>query len=187
MSTREKIIDAAAAVMRRNGLVAATTKAIALEAGYSEAMLYKTFADKQDLYLAVLRERGSVLENPADLVGRRDVEENLVDITRQLMRLYVETFPVTAAVFASPELLAAWREGMTAGRGPRSPIKLVERYLDGEIELGRIDREIDAFASASLLCGAAFQHAFFAGFDGLRSVPDERDLAGRLVKSLALS
>jgi AcrR family transcriptional regulator len=187
VTTREKIIDAAETVMRRNGLVAATTKAIAREAGYSEAMLYKTFSDKPDLYLAVLRERGSVLENPADLVGRRDVEENLVDITRQLMRMYVESFPLMASVFASPELLAAWREGMTAGRGPRSPIKLVERYLDGEIELGRIDRDIDAFASASLLCGAAFQHAFFAGFDGLRAVPDERDLAGRLVKNLALS
>ena len=82
----------------------------------------------------------------------------------------------------SPSLVVAWREGMTEkGRGPRSFVKVVERYLDGEIEIGRLDRDTDAFAVAALLCGSAFQHAFFACFDGLAGVPDEQKLAERLV------
>jgi AcrR family transcriptional regulator len=44
----ERILDAAAA-MREKGLANITTKAIAAAAGYSEAMLYKHFADKQEL------------------------------------------------------------------------------------------------------------------------------------------
>jgi AcrR family transcriptional regulator len=181
-SHRERILDAATIVMRNSGLAHATTKLIAQQAGFSEAMLYRSFSDKQEIYIAVLKERLGGLDDPDDLVGRRDVDENLVDLTRQLMQFYVRTFPLSASIFGSPALVVAWREGMTEkGRGPRSLVKVVERYLDGEIEIGRIDRDTDAFAVAALLCGSAFQHAFFACFDGLAGVPDEQKLAERLV------
>lgn len=187
MTARERIVDAAASVLRTHGLAHATTKSIALEAGYSEAMLYKHFADKRELQLAVLRERPGSIDDPGDLVGRADVDDNLIDIVRQLMRHYVSTFPVTASVFASPALLAAWRDGtLEKGRGPRAPVRLVERYLESEIELGRIARPTDAAALAALITGAAFQNAFFACFDGLGAVPDEAALAARLIAALPL-
>ena len=56
-TTRDRILDAAATVMREKGIAKATTKEIARAAGYSEALLYKHFADKQEIYMGVLRER----------------------------------------------------------------------------------------------------------------------------------
>jgi AcrR family transcriptional regulator len=55
--TRDRILDAAAHVMRTRGFARTTTKEIARAAGYSEATLYKHFQDKTDLFLAVLKER----------------------------------------------------------------------------------------------------------------------------------
>ena len=46
MATRDRILDAAARIMRTEGVARATTKQIASEAGYSEATLYKHFSDK---------------------------------------------------------------------------------------------------------------------------------------------
>ncbi|HEY2278086.1 MAG TPA: TetR/AcrR family transcriptional regulator [Streptosporangiaceae bacterium] len=55
--TRDRILDAAAHVMRTRGFARTTTKEIARAAGYSEATLYKHFQDKTDLFLAVPKER----------------------------------------------------------------------------------------------------------------------------------
>ena len=188
MTTRETILDAAAKVMREKGIARATTKEIAREAGYSEALLYKHFADKQAIYLSVLKERVSGLADPVELAGTGDVHDNLVDVTVSLLEFYVGSFPMSASIFSDTDLLLAWREGMTArGAGPRSPIRMIERYIDGEIELGRLPAGSDAYAAAALLCGAAFQHAFLACFDGLDAVPQAQALAVRLVDAVGLS
>ena len=55
-ATRERIIDAARAVMLNKGLVRATTKEIARAAGLSEGTLYNHFANKEDLFLCTLNE-----------------------------------------------------------------------------------------------------------------------------------
>lgn len=186
MAARETILEAAAKVMREKGIARATTKEIAREAGYSEALLYKHFADKQDIYLSVLKERAgggaATLE-----AGTGDVHDNLVEATVGLMAFYVDSFPMSASIFSDTDLLVTWREGMTArGAGPRSPIRGIERYLEGEIELGRVPQGCDSYAVAALLAGAAFQHAFLACFDGLAAVPQDEELAERLVRALAL-
>lgn len=186
MAARDTILDAAAKVMREKGIARATTKEIAREAGYSEALLYKHFADKQDIYLSVLKERAGGMVTALD-PGSGDVHDNLVEATVGLMEFYVDSFPMSASIFSDADLLVAWREGMTArGAGPRGPLRGIERYLEGEIELGRVAQGFDAYATAALLAGAAFQHAFLACYDGLDSVPDATSLAERLVGGLAL-
>jgi AcrR family transcriptional regulator len=55
--TRQRILDAADHLMRTLGLARTTTKEIARGAGCSEAALYKHFAGKEDLFVAVLQER----------------------------------------------------------------------------------------------------------------------------------
>jgi AcrR family transcriptional regulator len=180
-AARERILDAAAKVMREQGLGAATTKEIARAAGYSEAMLYKHFSDKQQIFMGVLQERIGALQGPGALVGQGDVRENLVQLVIQLMTFYVNSFPMSASIFSTPELLRSWREGMAVhGGGPRVPIHMVERYLAAEIGHGRLEG-IDPTAVADLLVGAAFQAAFFACFEGLDTVPDAVGLARRLV------
>jgi AcrR family transcriptional regulator len=182
MSARETILDAAAQVMREKGLARATTKEIARTAGYSEALLYKHFADKQEIYLAVLQERAGGLTDARELIGTAAVRENVVGLVLRLMAFYVQSFPMSASIFSDRELLANWRASMEAkGGGPQWPIRALRAYLDGELRGGRIRPGTDAASIAALLCGAAFQAAFLACFEGLDEVPRSRALAAGLV------
>jgi AcrR family transcriptional regulator len=187
MSAREKILDAAAQVMLDKGLVGATTKEIARQAGYSEATLYKYFADKQDIFIGVLRERVPSLDSPADLVGTGSVAGNLQLLTAQLIAFYQRSFPMAASIISAPELLATWREGIAAKRaGPDAPLRIIERYLTGEIKAGNLTKTADPRAMAALLCGAAMQQAFLAHFAGKHQVPAVDKLAAALVAALRL-
>jgi len=184
MSARETILDAAARVMREKGLARATTKEIARTAGYSEALLYKYFADKQEIYLAVLHERAGGLTDARELVGTAEVRGNLEGLVVRLMEFYVKSFPMSASIFSDRELLAHWRESIQAkGGGPRWPIRALEGYLEEEMSRGRIRPATDVASIAALLGGAAFQAAFLACFEGLDEVPRSRALADGLVKA----
>ena len=181
MSTREKILDAAVAVMRERGLAGSTTKEIARAAGYSEATLYKHFDDKQEIFLRVLKERMPSFSSPAELVGTATVHENLAAIIEQLMHFYVLTFPIAASIFGSPELLAVQRDGMRArNAGPEGPVRAVRTYLDGEVAAGRLPEALDSDAVARLVAGAAMQQAFFATYNALDAVPDAHAMARSL-------
>ncbi|WP_084780211.1 TetR/AcrR family transcriptional regulator [Planobispora rosea] len=52
---REEVVEAARRVILRDGIEAATTRAIAREAGYSNGVLTHYFADKDDIMLSALR------------------------------------------------------------------------------------------------------------------------------------
>src|SRR4051794_40616709 len=71
MNTRDRILDAAAELMRTRGIIRTTTKEIAKAAGFSEATLYKHFRDKEELLLRVLRERMPALARHRGLLPRR--------------------------------------------------------------------------------------------------------------------
>ena len=186
-SARERILDAAAQVMRERGLAKTTTREIARAAGYSEALLYKHFADKQEIFMGVLQERIKGYLSPVGLVGAGSVDQNLIQATTQLMGFYVQTFPMSASIFSTPDLVVSWREGMAAkGGGPQAPLRHLERYLEGERELGRLSMEADITAIAAALCGAAFQSAFLVSFYGETLDFDGEALATRLVASLRL-
>jgi AcrR family transcriptional regulator len=170
---RERILDAAARVMREQGLANATTKLIAAAAGYSEAMLYKHFADKQELFLAVLQERTPPIRIGAAAAGHGDLTQNLAGLVGQLMSFFAQTFPIAGSIFGSPELLARHREGVTSrGRGPSGPLLAVCSYLEAERAAGRLAPAADIDTAARLLVGAAFHQGFLAAFDGLDHVPD---------------
>ncbi|MBN0040507.1 TetR/AcrR family transcriptional regulator [Cellulosimicrobium cellulans] len=173
MSARERILDAAATVLRSQGIAAATTREIARAAGCSEALLYKNFADKQDLFLAVLAERIPRLASTGDLAGGRTVAENLTTLVEQLLGFYVRTFPVAASIFGTPELLAAHRAAMDRrGAGPEAPARHLQAYLDSEITNGRLPEDLDARSTARVLAGAALLEAFLAAYAGADDVPD---------------
>ena len=168
MTTRDRMLDAAAHVMRTKGLARATTKEIAKAAGFSEAALYKHFADKTELFLAVLRERA-----PSDLsgllagleAGRGEVRETLVEIARAAIAFYVETFPIAASIFSEPALLAAHREALKAhGVGPATVPETLGRYLEAERGLGRLPAGVDPGSAADLLLGACHYQAFLGFF-----------------------
>lgn len=184
--SRERILDAAALVMRERGLANATTKLIAAAAGYSEAMLYKRFTDKQDLFLAVLEERTPPVRIDVASAGHGDLTENLANLVEQLMGFFTQTFPIAASVFGAPELLAQHRNGVTAhGRSPAGPVLTVQSYLDAEQTKGRLGQGADTTSAARLLVGAAFHQGFLAAFNGLDNVPDAATTAGGIAATIA--
>lgn len=182
---RERILDAAAVIMRRDGLVRATTKEIAREARCSEALLYKHFPDKRDIFLRVLTERSPRLDLAGELPGTGTVAANLERLVADLLEFYEQSLPIAASIFSSTDLLLAHRESMTArGAGPHGPSTILARYLDHEVRLGRLP-DLDTDAIARLLTGAALHEAFLATYAG-ESIPDPTSLADRLVRALNL-
>jgi len=173
--TRERILDAAAAVMRERGLGNASIKAIAERADCSVALLYKYFDDQQAIYLGVLTERlGGFDILP---VATDDPRADLAVAVERLMAFYAGSFPISASIFSTPGLLTSWRAGIVArsGGGPQHPLDLVEHLVRERLP------ELDAAAVSALLVGAAFQAAFLACFDGLDAVPGAGDRARALV------
>src|SRR5690349_10085970 len=159
--TRERILDAAAVVMRERGLGNASIKAIAEQPGCSVALLYKYFDDQQAIYLGVLTDRLGGLDIVPDATD--DPRADLAVVVERLMAFYVGSFPVSASIFSTPGLLASWREGIVArsGGGPQYPLTLVRDLVSERLP------GLDAAAVSALLVGAAFQAAFLACFDGL--------------------
>jgi AcrR family transcriptional regulator len=191
MSTRDRMLDAAARVMRTRGLARATTKEIAKEAGYSEAALYKHFRDKTDLFLAVLSERApntlaAVLSRLPQRLGQGTVGETLDEVARAAIAFYRQNFPMAASLFAEPQLLAAHREALRArNAGPAHVGDAVAGYLAAERQLGRVRPDADPRAAAALLLGACLQHAFLGHFTDQPADDDaDRQFAAALVRTL---
>src|SRR5215475_7892929 len=55
-ATRERLLRAAIGIVAREGMAAATTAAIAAEAGVAEGTLYRHFESKDDLLIAAYRQ-----------------------------------------------------------------------------------------------------------------------------------
>ena len=175
--TRDRILDAAAHVMRTHGFARTTTKQIARAAGYSEASLYKNFQDKTDLFLAVLKERlpslTPVLRELSAAPGEGALAERLAAVVQGAIAFYEASFPISASIFSDPVLLAAHHDAVTAqGSGPRHPLLELARYLRLEQQHGGDRPGADCDAAASMLLGSAFQYAFFHSFAQLAPDPE---------------
>jgi AcrR family transcriptional regulator len=184
--TRDVILDAALAVIRDRGLGKATTKAIAQQAGLSEAALYKYFADKEEIFLGVLQERspGFAPLHAAltSAPGSGTVEANLIAIATAAMAFYYENFPLLGSIFGERRVFEAHRTRLTQkGAGPHKVNQAVAGYLRAEQQAGRVRPGADVTASADLLVGACFQHAFLCHF---QATPIDSRAAGRYVRGL---
>ncbi|MCX4643799.1 MULTISPECIES: TetR/AcrR family transcriptional regulator [unclassified Streptomyces] len=162
---RVRIVDAAHELMLSIGLARATTKEIAKAADCSEAALYKYFANKEELFVTVLSERlpklGPLLSELSKEPGAKSVEENLTEIAREAALFYEQTFPMAASLYAEPQLKRRHEEALREmGAGPHRPIQGLDAYLRSEQDAGRVRRDADTYAAASLLLGACAQRAF---------------------------
>jgi len=171
LTARERFLDGAAEVLRRRGYAAATTKEIAGAAGLSEAMLYKVFRDKVDLFLSVLTERlprvALVRDGFAEQVGHGTHAANHKRLAAELLAFYLETFPIAASVFSDSRLLSHLRGALRdAGRGPHVNVEAVAAYLAAEQEAGRVRATLNPAAAAELLVGACLHRAFLTRFNG---------------------
>ncbi|MDX3307627.1 TetR/AcrR family transcriptional regulator [Streptomyces sp. NPDC054884] len=184
---RVRILDAAHELMLTVGLARATTKEIAKAAGCSEAALYKYFPNKEELFIRVLTERlprlAPLLDSLTAEPGRGTLEGNLTEIARQAALFYEESFPIAASLYAETQLKRRHDEGMRElGGGPHVPIEQLAGYLRAEQGVGRVHKDADPFAAASLLMGACAQRAF--AYDAVGERPEVQDFAARLARTL---
>src|SRR5262245_12608658 len=101
--------------MRTKGLARSTTKEIARASGFSEAALYKHFANQEELFLAVLGERlpsfiALLLDDLPARIGRGTVRRNLQEVACAAVAFYGQVIPLSAALFSEPGLLAHHRQ-----------------------------------------------------------------------------
>jgi AcrR family transcriptional regulator len=190
VTARERFLDAAAEVLRSRGFAAATTKEIASAAGLSEAMLYKVFRDKVDLFLGVLTERlprvALVRDGFDEQVGHGELGANLERLAVELLVFYCETFPIAASVFSDPRLLSHLRETLRdRDRGPQVNVEAVTAYLAAEQAAGRVAATARPAVAAELLVGACLHRAFLTRFSGGDLTPrDVSQFAADVVEGL---
>jgi|SRR5579859_2673886 len=170
-STRDRILDVTAELVRSVGLVTLTTREIARAAGLTEAALYRHFKSKEDLITSVLAERLPVfIELLKDLpqhVGDSTVPDNLRRVAEAAVPFYRQAMPMLAATFSDPNLLVRHRVWMQQKElGPQRANLALASYLRGEIELGRLASSLHVEAAAAMLLGACQQRAFFDEFMG---------------------
>lgn len=187
--TPERLLDAAETLMRTSGLAHATTKAIAREAGCSEAALYKHFANKEELFVRVLTERtpnaGPLMAALRAGSGERGVEEALADIARLASLFYADAMPMAASLFAEPALLTRHREGVRQiGAGPHLVLEALAGRLRRERDAGALRPGADPDAAAALLLGACFQRAFFLHFSGADVVAPVEEFAPAVARTV---
>ncbi|MEO3869543.1 helix-turn-helix domain-containing protein [Nonomuraea sp. B12E4] len=191
MGTRDVILDAAAGVMAKQGLANVTTRQIARAAGFTEAALYKHFANKADLLVAVMRERSPGFDRLAQALhpdaGTGQVVDHLAAIAEAAITFYAGGFPMFASMFADPATLTAHKaEIRRKDVGPHKVNEAVAAYLSAEQQQGRLHPEADVQAAAALLMGACFQHAFL-GHMSTPAHPDTSDAAAAFARTMYAS
>src|SRR3981081_3718424 len=122
-ATRERILDAAAALMRTHGAAGTTTREIARAANLTEAALYRHFSSKEDLLGHVLAERMPqfihVIKDLPNRVGQAPIRQTLEELARVAVAFYEQLAPMLASISSDPALLALHQaDSRQNGMGP---------------------------------------------------------------------
>ena len=187
---RQRILDAALALIRERGIGRVTTKEIALAAGAAEGSLFKNFGDKMGLLTELLTQelpesrawRAVPAEAPP---GRGDLAAALVLFMERAIDFYAAALPLVAGSFADRELLRRQQErNRQRGTGPQLAYVASADYLREWQETGHLDAAADPYAMAVALCGAALMYAWTDQLAGAGQVPGSR---GGLIRALIAS
>jgi AcrR family transcriptional regulator len=155
----DQLFQAARRVLRRDGPVALTSRAVTTEAGVAKGILHRHFADF-DTFLAslvlarieALDERSAALRASA---GSGTVAGNVADAL--VSALDADALALIALVTSRGDLLARLRITTPAGVPLLAEAtRMVTAYLTAERGLGRIALEADVDRLAPALVGAAY-------------------------------
>lgn len=187
-SSRDRVLDAAAHLIATAGLARATTKEIARGAGLSEAMLYKHFRSKEDLFLAVLSERVPgipLLRTLPERVGRDALPATLTAIATAVIEFYGRSLTMTGSMLAEPHLLATLRTFLAENdRGPQLANAAVAGYLKAEQRAGRIRADADCAAVAHTLLGGCLYWAYLGMFTDRLPFASTEECAGAVAATV---
>jgi AcrR family transcriptional regulator len=162
-NTRQRILDATQRLIEKDGAIRLTTKEIAREAKCAEGTLFKYFARKEDLCVAVVLENSPKFKETiaARQPGKKSVAKNLEEIALAAIRFSEKLIPLGATLLADANLLAQHRKKIDEQRGgPVEVFRLIAAYVEGEQQIGRIGRHVRPLSVAGLLFGPCFYRAF---------------------------
>ncbi len=192
MDTRDNIMDAVERIIRTRGVGRATIKEIAREAGCAQGSIFNHFDAKDDLMLAVVRERLPAFRFVMETLEEGDVAGNLAGIALAAIRLFESIIPVASSLFSDLELLNRHKKLMLDhAAGPHHLLQKVVDYLEIERQRGSIRPDADLTSITTQLFGACFFWVFTAQTNGINLTPNESEaqfvggLAASLSKALA--
>jgi len=151
-SVSDRLLGAAAELMRKGGIGALSTRAIAAAAGTQPPMLYRRFGDKEGLLEAVALH--IVQEYIADMRKVVEVSDDPIEHLRNLWDLYV------AFAFAQPDCLT-----LIYGRtGRKDAISAAAETMKAMIEQaiarvaddGRLGMSVESATALFRSCGVGF-------------------------------
>jgi len=157
---KEKILAAAVELFARKGFAGTTTRELALAAGINEALLFRHFGNKEELYLEVLEQRCRLGE------GRRRMERRLeqgqgdfelfAGIAQDILQRHRET-PELMRLF----LFSALESHSLSDRLFRTYTAHFYETLAGHIERRKkegVFRDVDSMLAARGFIGMVFYH-----------------------------
>ena len=188
-STRDRILDAAARILARQGMGATTTKRIAAEARLSEGSLYNHFKDRADLLIALVLERlPSIRQVFVELHNDAvPLPERLPKALAAMIAFYLRTQPFVAGIVSDPALLKLTRKRFDdSGQGPHLAHEKLAALLRAEQTRGHIRAGVSPEMIAALLIGACTEYASLYTMTGskLGGLGSE-DYAASIIATLA--
>ena len=166
---RQRIVLAAAQVLREQGFAETTTKEIARVAGVSEGSIYNHFPNKTAVIAATMAELTGGIRDAMmrllSLAGENTVAANLAELAEAQIRFFLELLPITGPTLGNHELRDWLRQGGPdlSGAVPSGPVlghAGLIAYLEAEQRGGRLAAGAKPPYLAAALAGAALEYAF---------------------------
>lgn len=184
-ATRRKLIDAARPLFAEHGYAAVGTEQIVRAAGVTRGAMYHQFADKLDLFAALVEEEEAAATQAiaeGALAAPGEAHELLLAGARAFFEQTADPAVRQLLLIDAPSVLghARWRElGLKYGLG------LVEAVLQQGMEAGTL-RQRPARPLAQILLGALDEAALMvaAADDPAAARADAIDVIGLMIESL---
>jgi AcrR family transcriptional regulator len=189
MDRRDEFLDAAERVLRKRGLSGTTTRAITTEVGCAEGTLYRYFADRAELFLALFERRLvaalPALQRLSELAERSDPQAVLLDVCMEFLRFHRENAAFLAGLFAEPDLLKKYRALILRKHDAQRVSPPLLKYVRHQQRAGRIAADADPAVITEALVGTCFARAFHdLMFDDRPTEAADRKFLSALIGSL---
>jgi AcrR family transcriptional regulator len=188
---RQRILDAAARLLREKGIARLTTREIAQAADAAEGSITKNFGGKLGLLTTLLSSDLPELTAWRDALTpptprREDLKAALVRAADAAIDYYAASLPLIAGAVSDATLFEAYRATNSAnGTGPQIAVQQMTAYLTAWQERGALEPTADVGALALLFCGAAQIQAWAGYLTGPDVLPGSRaDRIDQVVNTL---
>ena len=176
MTTRDKILEAAAHEIERNGMTQFRVKRVAMEANISVALLYSYFDDREDLIASTMVHRfREVLVGLAEIFTTPLMHVETTDDLRTALKVMIADAQIperTEARLLRIESMSFARHNPTASAG------IAEAKAEASaLIMQRVQPLVDKNLFAEGMTGPAFARIWYALFFGQIALEGEHELS----------